>query len=77
MRPSDSLKSYINYFLNQMVKVPNCDEDASVLVFINGLQVSHLLYKQLLKHDVTRMSEFLSHAQPNIQLEEAMKSSVN
>jgi len=54
----------------------SCDEDISALTFISGLQISHPLYKYLLKHDVTRMSEVLSQAQPYIQLE-TMKSSVS
>jgi len=77
MRPSDSLKSYIRYFQNQLVKVPNCSEDVSALTFINRLHVSHLLYKHLLKHDITQMSEVMSRAQSYIKLEKAMKSSVN
>ena len=31
----------------------------------------------MLKHDITQKNEVLSRAQPNIQLEEAMKSSAN
>jgi len=60
MRQGDSLKSYIGYFQNQLAKVPNCDGDVSALVFISGRQISHPLYKYLLKHDVTRMNEVLS-----------------
>ena len=60
MRPSDSFKLYIDYFQNHLAKVPNCGEDVSALTFIRRSQVSHLLYKHLLKHDVTRMSEVLS-----------------
>jgi len=33
------------------------------------------MYKHLLKHNVAKMSEILTHAQPDIQLEEAMKAS--
>ena len=57
--------------------MPNCSEDVSTLAFISELQVFHLLYKHLLKHDITRMSEILSQTQPYIQLEEVMKSSAN
>jgi len=38
IKHDDSLKSYIGYFQSQLVKVLNCDEDASALAFINGLQ---------------------------------------
>jgi len=61
-RQEDSLKSYIGYFQSQLAKVPNCDEDVSALTFIIGMQVSHPLYKHLLKHNVTQMSEVLSRA---------------
>jgi len=74
---SDNLRSYIAFFQSQLAKVPNCLEDVSALVFISGLQVSHSLYKHLLKYNVTRMSEVLSRAQPYIQLEEAMYTSFN
>ena len=53
MRQSDSLKSYIAFFQSQRVKVPNCSKDVSALAFISGLQVSHPMYKYLLKHNVT------------------------
>jgi len=77
MRQSDSLKSYISFFQSQLTKVSNCDEDVPALAFICGLQISHSLYKHLLKHNVTRMSKVLSRAQPYIQLEETMKTSFN
>ena len=77
IRSGDSLKSYIGYFQNQLAKVPNSDEDVSALAFISGLQISHPLYKHLLKHDVTRMSKVLTRVQCYIQLEESMKSSSN
>ena len=51
MRPSDNLKAYIGYFQNQLAKVHNCNEDASILAFISGLQVIHLLYKLLVKYN--------------------------
>ena len=54
MKPSDSLKVYISYFQNQLVKVHNCNDDASALAFISGLRVTHLLYKHLVKYNVTR-----------------------
>jgi len=57
---SDSLKAYIGYFQNQLVKIHNCSEDASALVFINGLQVTYPLYKHLMKYNVTCWSEVLS-----------------
>ena len=57
MRQRDSLKLYIRFFQSQLAKVSNYGEDVSALTFISGLQVSHLLYKHLLKHNITRMSE--------------------
>jgi len=77
MRPGDNLKSYINFFQSQLAKVSNCGEEASALAFISGLQVTHSLYKHLLKHNVAKMSEALSQAQLFIQLEEIMKASSN
>ena len=77
MRQGDSLKSYIGYFQSQLVKVSNCGEDVSALVFISGLQVTHLKYKHLLKHNITRINEVLSRAQLYIQLEKAMENSAN
>ena len=76
MRPGDSLKSYINFFQKQLTKVSNCGEKVSALAFISGLQVTHPLYKHLLKQ-VSKMSEILSRTQPYIQLNEAMKASAN
>jgi len=67
----DNLKSYIGYFQSQLAKVPNCGENISMLAFISELQVSYPLYKHLLKHNFTRMSEILSRAQPYIYLKEA------
>jgi len=77
MRPEASLKSYINFLQNQLTKVSNCDEEVFVLAFISRLQVTHPLYKHLLKHNVAKMSEAFSQAQPYIQLEEAIKTSSN
>ena len=77
MRQGDNLKSYNCYLQSQLVKVSNFGEDVSTLAFTRGLQVSHSLYKHLLKHNITQMSELLPRAQPYIQLEEAMKSSVD
>ena len=77
MRPSDRLKAYIGYFQNKLAKVHNCSEDASTLAFINGLRVTHLLYKHLVKYNVTRWSEVQYRTQPYIRLEEAMKSFTN
>jgi len=68
MRQSDSLKSYISYFQNQLTKVLSCREDIFTLAFISEVQVPHPLYKHLLKYEVTRMSEVLSQAQPYIKL---------
>ena len=77
MRPGDSLKSYINFFQSQLTKVSNCGEKVYALTFISGLQVTHSLYKHLLKHNITKMSKALSRAQSLIQWEEAMKASSN
>ena len=77
MRQGDSLKSYIGFFQSQLAKVLSCDEDVSALTFIRGLQVSHPLYKHLLKYDVTGISNVLSRAKPYIQLDEARKISSN
>jgi len=49
----------------------------ATLIFISGLQISHPLYKHLLKHNVTRTSKVLSRAQSYIQLEKSIESSVN
>jgi len=76
MRQNDSLKSYIGYFQSQLAKIPNCGEDVSVLHSSAG-------YKSLTpiqtspKHNITRMSEVLSRAQPYSQSEEAMKTFTN
>ena len=75
MRPSNSLKAYIGYFQNQLVKIHNYSEDAYALAFISGLRVTHPLYKHLVKYNVTRWSEILYQVQSYIQLEKAMKSS--
>jgi len=77
IRQSDILKSYIGYFQSQLAKVPNCGEDISALAFFSGLQVSHPMYKYLIRHNITQMSKVLSQAQSYIQLEEAMKTSTN
>ena len=53
MRQGDTLKLYIGYFHNELIKVPNYGEDVSTLAFINELQISHPLYKYLLELDVT------------------------
>ena len=63
MRPSDSLKVYVGYFQNHLVKVHNCGEDAPTLMFIMGLRVTHPLYKHLVKYNVTRWSEVKYRAQ--------------
>jgi len=77
MRPEDSLKYYINFFQNQLSKISNYGKEVSTLAFVSGLQVTHPLYKHLLKHNVSKMSEVLSRAQPCIQLEEAINASSN
>ena len=75
MRQGDSLKSYLNFFQNKLTKVSNCGEEVAALTFISGLQVAHPLYKHLLNHNVTKISEILTRAQTYIQLEETMKAS--
>jgi len=37
MRQGNSLKSYIDYFQNQLAKIPNCGEDISALALISEL----------------------------------------
>jgi len=44
-RQEDSLKSYLNFFQNQLTKVSNCGEEVAALAFISGLQLAHPLYK--------------------------------
>jgi len=75
MSQGDNPKLYINFFQNQFIKVSNCGKEVAALTFISMLQVTHPLYKYLLKHNVIKMSEVLTQAQPYIQLEEAMKAS--
>jgi len=77
MRPRDSPKSYINFFKSQLTKVSNCGKEVYALSFINRLQIAHPLYIYLMKHNITKMNEILTRAQPYIQLEEAMKASSN
>ena len=71
---SDAL-DYINFFWSQLTKVSNCKEKVSIFAFISELQVTYPLYKYLLKHNVAKMSEVLSWAQPYIQLEEVIEVS--
>jgi len=59
MRSFDSLKMYIGYFQNQLAQVHNYSEDASALTFMSGSQITHPLYKHLMKYNVTRWSEIL------------------
>ena len=77
MSPSDSLKAYIGYFQNQLAKIQNCSDDVSALAFISGPRVTHMMYKHLVKYNITSWSEALYGAQSYIQLEEAMKSFAN
>ena len=78
MRQGDSLKSDIGYFQNPLAKVLHCDKDVSALTFIHQRAASFSpLYKYLLKHDITRLSEVQSRAQAYIQLEKVMKRSIN
>ena len=66
----------IHQFLIELTnQVSNCGKEVSTLAFISELQVTHALYKYLLKHNVAKMSEVLFRAQPYIQLEEVMKVS--
>jgi len=74
MMQGDRLKSYLNFFQNQL-KVSKCGEEVAALACISRLQVAHPLYKHLLKHNIGKMSEILIRAQPYIQFEEAMKAS--
>ena len=76
MRHGDYLKSYISYFQSQLAKVSLRWECFCIRIHQRAASFSPL-YKHLLKHDVTRMSEVLSRAQLCIHLEEAIKSSTN
>ena len=67
--------SYLNFFENQLTKVSNSGKEVAALAFISGLQVSCPLYKHLLKHNIAKMSEILTNAQPYIQLKKMMKAS--
>jgi len=66
---------YIGYLKNQLAKMHNCSEDASALAFINGLRITHSLYKHLVKY-VTCWRKILYRVQPYIQLE-TMKNFAN
>ena len=76
MRQEDSLKLYINFskLANQNLVLWWRSLHTRVH---QRLQVTHSLYKHILKHNVTKISEVLSRAQPYIQLVEAMKASSN
>ena len=76
-RQRDSLKSYINLFQSQLIKVSSYGEEVFALAFISGLHVANPLYKHLLKHNIAKMSKVLYETQPYIQLEEAMKAFSN
>jgi len=56
MRQGDNLKLH-RLFRNRLAKVSSCGDDVSALAFIGEMQVSHPLYKYLLKHDVTQISK--------------------
>jgi len=62
MKSVESLKNYVNYFQSQMVMVYNCNEDAVVVVFINGRQVTNPFYKHLMKNNITKMRDILIRA---------------
>ena len=68
-------RSFHQPAINQLTNVSHCGEEVAAPAFIKGLQVSHPLYKHLLKHNIAKMSEVLTRAQLYIQLEEAMKAS--
>jgi len=42
-----------------MALVYNYNEDVAIVAFINGLQVTHSFYKNLVKNDVTKMRDIL------------------
>jgi len=58
IREGDSLGN----FQSQLAKVSNCDENVFALMFISRLQISYPLYKHLLNHDITQISEVMSQA---------------
>ena len=62
--------SYINFFQGQLTKVSNYGEEVFALASISKLQVTHPLYKHLMKYNIVKMSKVLFQAQPYIQLEE-------
>ena len=45
-----------------MALVYNYNDVVVVIVFISGLQVTHLFYKHLVKHEVTKMRDILTCA---------------
>jgi len=59
-----------------MAPVYNYKDDMVATAFISGMQVTHS-YKHLLKHEVTKMRDILTHAQKYIQIEDGTQSSAN
>ena len=57
-----------------MALLYNCNEDVVATAFISGLQVTHSLYKHLVKNDVTKMSDILVRAQKYMQIKDATRS---
>jgi len=60
IRPIDDLNAYISYFQNQLATQLQRRRICSQ--FISGLWVTRLLYKHLVKYNITRWSEALYRA---------------
>ena len=68
MIPGEGLKNYVSYFQSQMALVYICNEDVAATTFINGLQVTHLFYKHLVKNNVTKMRDIPVRAHKYMQI---------
>ena len=51
-----------------MALVYNCNDDVAAVAFISGLQLTHSFYKHLVKHEVTKMRDILTHARSIFKL---------
>ena len=52
-----------------MVLIYNYNDDVAAAAFIRGLQVTHSLYKQLVKYEITKMRDILTRVHKYIQIE--------
>ena len=55
----------------------NCNKDVATTSFISGLQVTHSIYKHLVKHEVTKMRDILLWVQKYIHIEDVTQSAAN